>query len=302
MCWSLLVSCLPGWLAAIAVLCQPAQSVWASNSDEPAVWTSPAGRPHTSPATDLELTLILRSTLEQDDKLADQKLTASVKDRVATLWGSVASADLSQHAVRIARQTIGVVSVINQLRIVGTAEAIPHGTQSPTPLTEPIVPEMPPSQKAVANRPNEQSLWNSEGRLWQPMTASGTPDSRIGSRNLERGPSQVLASEPMWQPNVTKNQVSPNNTPASSLPSRLPYSDSVVFGSCLHAQEELRTRVEAVCLGDAHFMTLRAVVTGETVCFRGRARTWMYVFDLCHQVAQIPGVRRIILEEIRVGD
>jgi len=293
--------CFAGWLAVVAVLCQPAPGAWASKNDEQPSWTSPGERIHVSPATDLELTLILRAALEQDDKLADQKLTASVKDRVATLWGSVASADLSQHAVRIARQTIGIVSVMNQLRIVPTAEPIPHATQSPTPLTEPIVPEMPPSQGAVAHRPSEQFLLKGEGGLWQPLITAGT-NVPIGSRTAEPSRSPVMAPESVWQPKIAKDQVSSDQKPISLTPSRLAGSDSVVFDSCFHAQEELRGRVEAACLGDARFLALRAVVAGETVCFRGRAEAWMHVFELCRRVAQIPGVKRIILEEIRVGD
>src|SRR5438309_1337123 len=78
------------WLTrtlAILVLCQLRFSARA----EPLTWM-PGLSQHTNHASlDLELSLRARKALLQDEVLAGQRLGISVRNRIATLWGSASS-------------------------------------------------------------------------------------------------------------------------------------------------------------------------------------------------------------------
>jgi hypothetical protein len=84
---------------------------------------------------DWRLACLARQCLAQDPRLAAQNLGISVKDQMATLWGRVASAELSTIAEQRLRSVEGVGGVHNELSL-EPADAAPPSS--------PAIPPAPP--------------------------------------------------------------------------------------------------------------------------------------------------------------
>lgn len=71
------------------------------------------------------------STLAADDSVGTIRLTVDSRDRVITLTGRVPNQDLRRRAVELARQTTGVVDVIDRT-VVQAPSSSPVGGSAPT--------------------------------------------------------------------------------------------------------------------------------------------------------------------------
>ncbi len=64
--------------------------------------------------TDAILSRKARDVLERDDKLANSQIVVNVKNRIATLKGTAASADHAKRAAKLVREITGMASVDNE--------------------------------------------------------------------------------------------------------------------------------------------------------------------------------------------
>ena len=71
------------------------------------------------------------STLAADDSVGMVRLTVDSRDRVVTLTGRVPNQELRRRAVQLARQTTGVVDVIDRT-VVQAPSSSPAGGPTPT--------------------------------------------------------------------------------------------------------------------------------------------------------------------------
>jgi hypothetical protein len=294
----------------LATLGAGIQSTPAWGADEQPTWSAAARQIQNYALTDLELTLRLRTALEQDDKLVDQNVGASVKDRVATLWGSVGSSQLSRHAAEVAQKTLGVMSVINQLRINRPAESsLPRSAATYNPLTEPMLSEAPRAQAAVVHRADERALITGQGLFWKPVGVPAAPpkiaDYTTSGADPSFGQPAPRAGEPVWRPGTTPPGPDPVGAPPAVSSTQAPppaIARLAAPDKPAENQNDLRARVEALRLGDSRYLGLRAEVRGETVQISGHAEAWTQVFELCRRVAWLPGVKRIVVEAIHIED
>jgi hypothetical protein len=58
-------------------------------------------------------------------------------------------------------------------------------------------------------------------------------------------------------------------------------------------------RIEALRLGDDRFLGVEALVQGDVVYLRGTVYSWDHLFELARSIAQLPGIRRVLFEEVR---
>src|SRR5438132_1579912 len=101
---------------------RPWPSTTAPSTAEAAQAAGPV-QTHPAPAAegiprDTELTIAARRTIAQDRALAGVNVGVSVRQNVATLWGSIPSPALAQRAVAAVQRVPGVRSVRNQLALV----------------------------------------------------------------------------------------------------------------------------------------------------------------------------------------
>ncbi|MCE9531971.1 MAG: BON domain-containing protein [Planctomycetes bacterium] len=66
------------------------------------------------------LTNQARRALQKDEQLAALRIGVSVKDKVATIWGTIPSADTAKRAEELLRKISGIVIVMNDCQIVAS--------------------------------------------------------------------------------------------------------------------------------------------------------------------------------------
>jgi osmotically-inducible protein OsmY len=89
------------------------------------VWNAPVDRSAQQSDNDLQLTLRIRKSLSQDDKLAQCAVGVTVHDRLAKLWGSVPSGEVSRRVEDHVREVLGVAAVHNDLHVMAPFDSAP---------------------------------------------------------------------------------------------------------------------------------------------------------------------------------
>jgi hypothetical protein len=106
------------------------------------------------------LTNKARKALQKDEQLKPLNIGVSVKDRVATIWGSIPSTEAGKRAEEALKQVDGIVAVMNECRIVpiddlpqAVADAVKIGRINPeAPPPSAQLTTWPPAPTATANR------------------------------------------------------------------------------------------------------------------------------------------------------
>ena len=125
---------------------------------------APAGqlRVAADPTRDVLHTLQARRLLVDDPELAALNLGVRVRNRVATLWGPVPSAELSFKAEIRLRALVELVEVRNELFVTGESVPTPDGPLQTPPLPlflpEQLPPALPPPGLRTVNRPPPSAM------------------------------------------------------------------------------------------------------------------------------------------------
>lgn len=313
----------PGALVALVLSCVPTGA-------EPFTWVPSPSHPANHVSEDLELSLRARKILLHDEGLAGQLLGISVRNRIATLWGTVASARAARQAEECLRSLPGLASVRNDLTIDPRAERREDQTTLPylpsrTLSSRPPVPDARRVPGTLVYRADEREPMPSESFLWRParrgqseslpksadrvaepgkVPAKPVRESLPGfpSGDSTRIPSQSATStlplrrqraeEPT--PEIPPMLLSPAPSPVDSARATLP---SPPAG--LPATSNLEQAIETLRLVDDRFRGIRVQVRGDTVYLRGTVFRWEHLFELARSVSRVPGVRHVLFEEVR---
>jgi hypothetical protein len=227
----------------------------------------------------------------REKALASLNLGVQVRGRTATLWGLVPSASFSLTAERILRSVPGLTGVRNETRV-DPSLALDEGLSSPAsvartaPLSEPVIPQPPRVQESVALRPGSTPIVPSLESRWRPATV----------RPSDPAAPSTTAPEPRWRP---KRSVADSPLPAdkekrdtTSILSSRPRAAS---------PPRLIEAIDALRLADPRFHGLQLEVNDGVVSLRGKVARFEYVYELTRSIAQIAGVKRVVVEDVRTA-
>jgi len=86
--------------------------------------------------TDAGITTNVKSKLVADDLVKARQINVDTRDKVVTLTGQVNTSEEESRALQLARNTDGVLDVIDQIDIVAPQASFP----APAPLPTPVAP------------------------------------------------------------------------------------------------------------------------------------------------------------------
>jgi hypothetical protein len=84
------------------------------------------------------------------------------------------------------------------------------------------------------------------------------------------------------------------STAAGTVPAALPSTRSLP-----QTDSRLAQTIEALRLADKRFRGVVVDVRGDIVYLRGTVYRWEHLFELARSVSRLPGVRRVLFEEVR---
>jgi BON domain len=106
--------------------------------------------PPATPADDASLTAALQSRIAGDVAISNEPIQSAVKDRVATLSGTVSSDAARSLAAADAAQVAGIKTVVNNLTVQAPPPVVAAAATPPPPAPVPIAPKPKP---APASKP-----------------------------------------------------------------------------------------------------------------------------------------------------
>jgi hypothetical protein len=240
---------------------------------------------------DLRLTLRIRQALLQDERLAALNVGVSVRNGVARLWGTLPSSDLIRRTEEQVRRVLGVTSVASELRVQAPGEPLPP---APAPHAPPPPPPVPAQEWTW--RPAQQGRTTPAA----PSPAFSAP-SGSSAVNPERRTAPAPAAPvsrpptlgPGWSPPPPRDV--PPATPGVRL---LPALDTSRPVAAPTTAESLPQAVAGLCHKEERFRRVRPEVRGGVVYLHGRVPRWEDLQDLARALARLPGVERVVLEDV----
>ncbi len=234
-----------------------------SSAADKAVWVPSPLHATDSSTQDLELTLRARQALQaslQDDA---QGVGVSVHNRVATLWGSVPSAEVAQRAEERVRRVIGLIGIHNQLQI---QPAVGSNRTHALP---------PDRMNAVTTRVTSRDKSDKSPIAAKPELSATVPNGKPKQQDTNG----------LRQPDGNAAEISVV-MPALSLPGPPKGSTG------------LTQAVESLRLSDERFRGIRPEVIDGIVYLRGTVYRMDHLFELARSVSRLPGVRRVVLDDV----
>jgi hypothetical protein len=277
---------------------------------EPLTWV-PSPSPHTNQVSlDLELGLRARKALLQDEVLAGQPIGISVRNRIATLWGTASAPAVARRAEECLRNLPGLAAVRNDLYIDG--RNTPPRPQSRTPGSQPQLPHPQRAPGALVHRAGEQTPAASQEFSWRPAqrrqteTLPGSADRFMPAKPSPESLPGFPTSDSIRIPSQARIRAeeTPAVMPAMSLPITPPAANSAraTLPSLPAGSREasgLAQAIEALRRADDRFRGVRVEVREDTVHLRGTVYRWEHLFELARSIARLPGVRHVLFDEIR---
>jgi hypothetical protein len=291
------LGCFFVFLIASGLLCSPS----AVAADAPA-WTPVPSRPAEFTARDLELMLRATRLLLEDEDLAKLPLGVSVRDRVATLWGTVPTKEIAQRAEDRLKQLLGLAAVRSQLHIDGdagpAAQAPRVGVFERPPLSEPVVPRpVPRVQRSLVHRPSEHGPVLGQEMLWHP--AERHPAAPI--MQFTPAPVGLLPGADKEFAGNDARRFSPRAATLGDMPSLSLMSPSASAPALEAPPAGLAEAIETLRLQDDRFRRIKPELRGQVVHLRGTVARWDHLYDLARMVARLRGVERVVLEDIHTN-
>ncbi|MCI0461978.1 MAG: BON domain-containing protein [Gemmataceae bacterium] len=222
---------------------------------------------------DLKYELLARRLLLADNALADLDLGVRVRNRVATLWGTVPSAELARHAVTRVKSMPELISVRSELFVDGSAPSRPK----PAPAAPPHPGwqfRLPGRPQAVLTKGPATPVPKSPPVKWEPSPTGGE-----GSASQASTPSAVPVG----------------SSPAAVAPPAVPQVPVAAEPTSAGIERAVRQLVQ----GRERYRRLRVEVVGERVFLSGSVRRWEDVHELSRAIARLPGVSGVTLRSIR---
>jgi osmotically-inducible protein OsmY len=256
---------------SLAMLAQLAGSIpaWADV-------TPPAA---TQSDSDRRLTSEVRQALEMDIDLGTYNLGASVRDNVATIWGTVPSKKMSERALALTAKVPGVGRVINQLSIESVDDPLTEFLKLParslTPNEVPGRTPMPPAEekKSVRTAHGPVPVWHPAPEL----------------KPAPRGPEPV-APEPPTLPAIPLPTL---QAPAVPTPSVRPAAAT--------STGDLDQAIAALQHGNDRIRGVKSEIRGGAVFLRGSVSSWDDLFAFARGISRLPGVERVVIDGVKTA-
>ncbi|HEV3117437.1 MAG TPA: BON domain-containing protein [Gemmataceae bacterium] len=268
-----------------------------SVATNPPAWQPLPAQPVDPAIQDMELTLRARRALADDPVIAKLDLGVEVRNRVATLWGSVSSKELCQQAEARLRNGLGLTAVCNELHI--DAADAPGGPLPPlqvrSPLAEPMIRESPPQRQTVAQRPSDIAAVMSQEVLWHAATAR-----TITKAPLEDSHGTAAPALPAVKPaGASKPPMPLVSLPGYPVRDVMPTPAAPALAPAAEKSVDLATAVESFRTRDARYQGIKPEIRGHVVVLRGTVLRWDHLYDLARSVSTIRGVERVVLDNVR---
>lgn len=218
----------------------------------------------------MQLTVQARHALQKDRTLAREDLFVSVHDRTAILRGKVPSREIAQQAEACVRQVLGIEAVENRLEI-----EEPEVKTTPRPLPEPQrLPD--PAARKMPDKPGFLGI--------------------LGPAPYDLGRTIPLA--PQDTPPAPPQPLAPPPPPPSATDARPPAATLGAPVAMTSTNDRLADAIASLCRDRTRFRQLRIEIQGNTVFLRGTPGQSADLFALAEGVSLVPGVERVVVENI----
>jgi osmotically-inducible protein OsmY len=261
------------------------------------------------PNPDTQLTFKARGALRDADGLTFLNLGVRIHRGVATLWGSVPTAELAQRAVETVRLVPGVTTVKNELAVVPPdgfgPEILPSISLAPETWPAPLATATPPPGGALVTRPGEHGPVPGQPALsgQTPPAAETTAETRpslSGAVSLlpPIAGSSTPPAKPGDPPVMLLSPVVPGSSPAPTRADTPPTWRPVQPAA--PASVPLAQAVEQVRQADTRFTHLIADVRDRVVFLRGTVAHGEDTMALAQALSRVPGVERVVVDKVQV--
>jgi hypothetical protein len=250
-----------------------------------------AAPPLTFDLRDVEIALFARRAMLQDPELAKLNLGVSVHYGQATVWGTVQSWEIAEHALQVLEKVKGVYGVHSDLRVAGnrleeTLENLRAGSDlqggsDPAPAVEAVV-ERGSSQAGVLSRSSDES---------PPLQVQNAHPSLPPEREEAPRPTGVCLLPP-----ITEAEPTPLTAPVVEL--HLPVLTQPEPEVIPARKPELLKAVEQVRLADARYRRVSVEVREGIVVLGGSVHRAEHLIELAQSLSRVPGVRSIDLRGV----
>jgi osmotically-inducible protein OsmY len=240
--------------------------------------------------TDCRLTSRARMALDNDVQLGTLSLGVSVRDEVASVWGSVPSTALADRAVNCLKRVPGVARVENQLTVESPGDPLVDFLKLPA---RPLSPKPIPGMRVlnpVETAPKSTRTSHGPVPIWQaapvPSVAPtlGTAEPKLTSRTPEAG------------------AAGPLTMPAIPLPVTRPGAVPLGTGEATPVKAETADLARSIAdlqQGNDRLNGIKPEVRGGTIVLRGTIRDWAELHTFARRISTLPGVERVVLDGVR---
>jgi hypothetical protein len=272
------------------------------------VWSAPVDRSMQQTDNDLQLTLRIRKSLSQDDNLAQCAVGVAVHDRIAKLWGSVPSDNISRRVEDRVREVLGVGAVHNDLHVMAPFDSGPiPGTDSLARARSDWLEKNrgTPAKHSGEAEPGKQQL----ALVWRPA-ATDFPHPPAAARrepppvtilgNKVASSSQAANSAAAPSPEVQAPRDMVRITPALSL--AVPETPSgrvtTVLSSSLRPlpPDNLTSCIETLRRDQPRYRAISYRVLEGTVFVASALADPSATYEFAQAISRLPGVKKVIIE------
>ncbi len=205
-----------------------------------------------------------RRALLKDDQIASLNIGVSVKDKVATIWGVLPSAEVGKRAEEILKKINGIASVVNECKIV------PPGSTVPQQVADAV--------KRLQGQ-NENDA----------VVANPPPIATTGRQVSAKPAPEMLPPRPVNDPHeATLPPLAPPPAAVLLPPVLTPQAPTTGFDS-----------VEKIRSSEPRFKNVALDVKGGVVKISGSVPKMKDAWDLAEKLNAISGVRQVILGNVQ---
>jgi BON domain len=204
-----------------------------------------------------------RRALLKDEQIASFNVGVSVKDKVATIWGTLPSAEVGKRIEEMLKKINGIASVVNECKIVPPASPVPQQVADAVKRLQ--------DGEEVASRP------------------VAPPAATTGRQVVAKPAPEMLAPRPVNDPHEAR--LTPLQPPPAAvlLPPVLS-SDAPTMGN---------DSVETVRNSEPRFKEVALDVKGGVVKINGRVGKMKDAWDLAEKLNNVNGIRQVILGNVQ---
>jgi len=235
---------------------------------------------------------LARQALDNDAQLGVLNLGVSVRDQVATVWGTVPSPAVAERAVKCLGLVPGVADVVNQLTVESPGDPLVDFLKLPA---RPLPPKPIPGRRALdPASPAPKSVRTAHGPVPVCQPAPVVKPPAVSS----------LESAPAPEPKLTSRTDAVAATPTMPL---IPLPVTRPIPVPLHEEstppkpdaERLTTAIADLQKGNDHLRGIKPDARGGVVYLRGQVHDWEELHAFARQISRLPGVERVVMEGVR---